>query len=610
MPVEFWTGGPFKTSHERLAQNRLTESLQAAFAQSEETIFALFNVAITGKDLTAADMDLLILKRDAIIIVDFKECGLPVTATENGAWQISSGGRLNGNPFQQVRHFRFSLNTYLLEHKHEFLPKQKTSGLTNQYAFLNFIRSVVALCPQMHPETVNRITSNPWFYISGLDRLPELIRAITSSAFLLNDSEMRSLATDVLRAESLFDRPTESPSAPGEEMAPEQIAPNIRRHIRDYSTIIEDKTRDFVGRRFVLDEIDAFLASEKRGYFFLVGDPGIGKSAVAARLVADRGFIHHFNIRAEGINRTEAFLANVCAQLIARYHLPYDSLPPETTNDASVLNVLLKDDLVHNTSPDHKTVIVVDALDEVDKTAARPGTNLLCLPTIVPEGTYFIVTTRRSADIPRLDCEYRVKELSHDSQDNLRDIEECIALRAQRARVQSYIADQRLTVKEFINLMVEKSEGNFIYLRHVLPEIEAGTYLGLDHRIIPSGLRSYYDDHWRRMRAGAETTWFERKLPVLAALTAIQEPVSLELLCEFSGIRERAYVQAVLGEWQGFLHVVPVDTDGGQIANRFCIYHSSYFDYLKEKEDVSAERFDLKAAHKRIADTLWANLNP
>src|ERR1022692_1164052 len=172
---------------------------------------------------------------------------------------ITGGHKLNGNPYQQVRQFRFSLNAYLLEHKSEFLPKQKASALTHHYALLNFIRSVVVLCPKMHPDTVNRLTSNPWFYITGLDRLPALLQALTSTAFLLDDSEMRSLAIDVLSAEPLLGPPVEIPSVM-DEITPKQLPPSIRRHIRDYSTLIEDKTRDFVGRRFVLDGIDAFLA--------------------------------------------------------------------------------------------------------------------------------------------------------------------------------------------------------------------------------------------------------------------------------------------------------------------------------------------------------------
>ena len=99
-----------------------------------------------------------------------------------------------------------------------------------------------------------------------------------------------------------------------------------------------EKTREFVGRQFIFEEISAFLASHERGYFLLLGDPGIGKSAIMAELVKDHGWIHHFNIRAEGINKTSDFLGNICAQLIANYRLNYSMLPPEARQDAGFLN--------------------------------------------------------------------------------------------------------------------------------------------------------------------------------------------------------------------------------------------------------------------------------
>ena len=50
--------------------------------------------------------------------------------------------------------------------------------------------------------------------------------------------------------------------------------------------LIADRTRDFTGRGWVFQALDAWLADPhgKRG-FLLTGEPGSGKTAVAARLV-------------------------------------------------------------------------------------------------------------------------------------------------------------------------------------------------------------------------------------------------------------------------------------------------------------------------------------
>ena len=59
------------------------------------------------------------------------------------------------------------------------------------------------------------------------------------------------------------------------------------------------------------------------GYIVIHGEPGIGKTAIVGQLVKDRALVHHFNVAPLGIRSPQAFLSNVCAQLIVRYGLDY-----------------------------------------------------------------------------------------------------------------------------------------------------------------------------------------------------------------------------------------------------------------------------------------------
>ncbi|HNS03126.1 MAG TPA: hypothetical protein PKM78_12185 [Anaerolineae bacterium] len=47
-----------------------------------------------------------------------------------------------------------------------------------------------------------------------------------------------------------------------------------------FSTLIEERSRRFVGRAFVVDRIDRFLSEQDRGYLVIVGEPGIGKTSL------------------------------------------------------------------------------------------------------------------------------------------------------------------------------------------------------------------------------------------------------------------------------------------------------------------------------------------
>src|SRR5262249_40289752 len=87
---------------------------------------------------------------------------------------------------------------------------------------------------------------------------------------------------------------------------------------------------------------------------------------------------------------------NVCAQLIVRYGLPHAKLTDTALKDSGFLGQLLAQAAAK--SAGQPVVVLVDALDEAEPPqqprigARRP--NRLLLPQTLPEGVYFIVTTR------------------------------------------------------------------------------------------------------------------------------------------------------------------------------------------------------------------------
>lgn len=379
---------------------------------------------------------------------------------------------------------------------------------------------------------------------------------------------------------------------------------NIYDQIRDYTWFIDEKTWGFVGRQWVFDEVNRFMNENPRGYFFVIGDPGIGKSALATQMVKQNGYVHHFNIRANGITRASQFLKNVCAQLIANYQLEHTILPPEAAKDSGFLNELLVE-VSNKLKSGKKCVLVVDALDEADIIGISPSENLLYLPLIVPKGVYIIVTMRDKREImPHIQCEQGKLHIKADSSANLTDVADFLQASTARLGIQAYIEAQNIEAEDFVTMMANKSEGNFMYLRHVLPEIESRAYKDLKLDAIPVGLKNYYEDHWRRMRGKDEETWFKYKLPIIMALTVVKKPVSIDLIAEFSGVKERPRIRAVLHEWAQFLHEERVEYEDG-LQKRYRLYHDSFHDFIARKEEVADERVDLRAAQTKIADILW-----
>lgn len=356
----------------------------------------------------------------------------------------------------------------------------------------------------------------------------------------------------------------------------QQASLELRRYFIDYTDYITDKTMGFVGRQFVFDAFDQFLRTNPSGYFIIRGDPGIGKTAFMARLVSLRHYPHHFNIAAEGISTTKQFRLNASAQLISRYELPYTSLPIEAGRDGNFLKQILME--AANQASDKKVVLVLDALDEVSEPIDGTRANPLSLPKSLPAGVYLIVSTRRTDKRLEVDVEnHQVLELEADSKGNLQDVWEYIEEFTHRPIMAARLQHWKVDTQTFITALQRKSEGNFMYLHHVLPAVEAGTFKKDQVDDLPQGLQGYYEQHWQKMRGEDRDTFVRINQKVIAQLATARQPISLSFIAHVTGL-ELAEVQWSIEKWHEFLHELP--SAGG---TRFRLYHASYRDFLAKQ---------------------------
>ena len=90
-----------------------------------------------------------------------------------------------------------------------------------------------------------------------------------------------------------------------------------------FTSDIARLTENFTERQWVFDEIDRWLKESEERFFILTGEPGVGKSAIAARLTQIRDDIaaYHF-CRANDVEtvRPGRILRSLAAQL--GEHLP------------------------------------------------------------------------------------------------------------------------------------------------------------------------------------------------------------------------------------------------------------------------------------------------
>jgi hypothetical protein len=369
-----------------------------------------------------------------------------------------------------------------------------------------------------------------------------------------------------------------------------------------FHSLIAEKTEGFVGRDFVFTAIDKFLAERSNGYFIIEGDPGVGKSAIMAEFVKRTSCVAHFNVLSQGINRSGQFLENVCTQIIERYGLPYKSLPPAATQDGAFFARLL-DQASSKLAADDSLLIGVDALDEVDQSDIPTGANILYLSPSLPRGVFFVMT-KRPITLPFMTSSPQLLfNLMDYPTQSRQDVETYIRQATSRARLREWIDGRELGVETFINILAEKSENNFMYLRYVLPELERGVYEDLNIEQLPSGLEGYYESHWRRM--GMTDSQLPRtKIKIIYVLSEVPLPVSRILIAQVTGEDEMT-VQMVLDEWSQFLRDQYVDGE-----HRYSIYHTSFRDFLHRQDIVQAAGTSIKDINSLISGDFMRELYP
>jgi len=133
-----------------------------------------------------------------------------------------------------------------------------------------------------------------------------------------------------------------------------------------------------------------------------------------------------------------------------------------------------------------------------------------------------------------------------------------------------------------------------MYLVYVLRDIARGR-LTKDSvgaiNALPRGLKSYYQRHWREMKAADPDRFTAYQRPVLCFLAISREPVTVAQLAQWTHL-ERGEITGVIHEWREFLN--PDD-------DRYRIYHRSFAEFLEGEEN-------LRYYHEQIVQSALAKI--
>ena len=338
---------------------------------------------------------------------------------------------------------------------------------------------------------------------------------------------------------------------------------NPRGHSREFQEIITKKSHNFVGREFVFTAIDNFLQEYDRGFFTLIGEPGIGKSAIIAHYVRENPEIVYYNVAIPKKNDAEEFLSTINHQLIEIAHnqgILGNNFSNRNPKDSGFLSLLLQkiSDLLF---PEQRLIITIDGCDRIDLHQQPRGANIFYLPRYLPEKIYFILTRRPFLSDKSgllIETPAQVLDLANYPEQNQADIQKYIKI---------YLNSHQNINKQLLT-KINKNETNFMYVKEILASQNS------PHDTLPHNLQDYYQNHWEKMNLDINQPE-SMELKVLKILVQQEQSISVEVIAEI--LDEDEYdIQVILDKWREFLYL---ETISEQIHYRF--YHPSFRNWLR-----------------------------
>jgi DEAD/DEAH box helicase domain-containing protein len=168
-------------THEREQFRNLCSIMKDLYDKSAEMHLLFANINFNGVPL-----DALLIKPDAITVLEFKNYSGNVIAAENGDWKLDDGtiikGGMGKNPFVQTKNNKFAVITTL----NTWFPSTHVNlGHTSGIVVFN------------QPVTVDDHLISPksksWFHICDMDHISDKISDITSPAIRYTNSELDKL---------------------------------------------------------------------------------------------------------------------------------------------------------------------------------------------------------------------------------------------------------------------------------------------------------------------------------------------------------------------------------------------------------------------------------
>lgn len=370
----------------------------------------------------------------------------------------------------------------------------------------------------------------------------------------------------------------------------------------------DDKLALFSGRQWLVAKIEQFLQENDSGYLMIEAQAGLGKTTFLAHLTRTFGAVHLFAADLPGEGNQQDAINHLAVQLLVSWQLDLDSIwisSPEHIGTVAFLNNVLTAAARKRNSecPDEPILIIIDAIDALYEVMFNDATTIRLLPDELPKNVYVIASQRLGNRPPG--STWRRLVIDADELQNQKDIQAYLTTAASSHPITAMIKAEGWSTETFVQSLLEKSKGVWLYLSHVLNNLKGEPPLTLE--VLPTGLSRYYLDIWQKW--SKKSFWDEFGLSVLAALAASRLPISIEQLCVIAGIsaKENDIARVLNGPWLPFVTAI----SGTETKYQF--YHASLNDFFHgrfpqddllagDRQFVADLTAATRSAHSRFAD--------
>ena len=362
--------------------------------------------------------------------------------------------------------------------------------------------------------------------------------------------------------------------------------------------------RGFVGRNWLFEAIENWrrVADRASRLFWIVGDPGVGKSAFAAHLthfgrdkVIAAQFVEWDKPDHRDARRVVRSLAFQLATRLPDYRKLLLTLPEISDlarkDPAELFDYLLASPLrsvIHGGRG--RYLIVIDALDEANEAGRNPLVELLARDAQrLPDWIGLVVTSRPESAVKTPLQGLNPFFLDTRTEANRADLRDYL-----RHELAAQVTD-RSDASHLVEQILEKSEGVFLYVERFCEDIRHG-YLFLDHpEEFPQGLGGKFFKDFQRYFPDLEK--FRKDVrPALRAILAACEPLPVEILQRLFHWQDEELCDFTrpLGS------IFPVTTEAGPEVIK--PYHKSLADWLTDEAKAGVYFVSVLEGHRAMAE--------